>query len=93
VKCVVFYESADDVMTIAPVHYAAHRARIDEFHQRGLLLLIGTFGDVQKEGSMAVFTDREAAEEFIKEDPFVLNGVVRRWQLRDWNELLDSRSR
>jgi hypothetical protein len=35
---------------------------------------------------MAVFTSREAAEEFAGGDPFVLNGVVRSWQIREWNE-------
>jgi uncharacterized protein len=35
---------------------------------------------------MAVFTTREAAEEFAREDPFVVNGVVRDWQIREWNE-------
>jgi uncharacterized protein YciI len=37
---------------------------------------------------MAVFTTREAAEEFVKGDPFVLNGLVRRWTIREWNEPL-----
>ena len=37
---------------------------------------------------MAIFNTREAAEEFVKGDPFVLNGVVRSWQIRDWNEAL-----
>ena len=31
-KYVVFYESADDVASKAPMHFAAHRARGDEFH-------------------------------------------------------------
>jgi uncharacterized protein YciI len=37
---------------------------------------------------MAIFTTREAAEEFAKGDPFVLNGVVRDWQIREWDEVL-----
>ena len=37
---------------------------------------------------MAVFTSREAAEEFAKGDPFVLNGVVRSWHVREWGEAL-----
>jgi uncharacterized protein YciI len=39
-------------------------------------------------GALGVFTSREAAEEFIKGDPFVLNGVVGRYSLHDWNEVL-----
>jgi uncharacterized protein YciI len=88
-KWVLFYEAADDVLSRAPKHFPAHRARYEDFHARGSLLLIGTFGNPQSEGSMAVFSSREAAEEFAREDPFVVNGVVRTWELRQWNEVLD----
>jgi uncharacterized protein YciI len=27
-------------------------------------------------------------QEFAGGDPFVLNGVVRRWEVREWNEAL-----
>jgi uncharacterized protein YciI len=84
---VVLYESADDVLSRAPVHFPAHKARLDAFHERGDLVMVGTFGDPQAQCSMAVFRSREAAEEFVREDPFVLNGVVRAWQLREWNEI------
>ena len=83
---VVLYESADDVAGRAPVHFPAHKARLDEFHAAGDLILVGTFGDPQAQGSMAVLTSREAAEKFVAGDPFVLNGVVRRYEIRDWNE-------
>ena len=29
-----------------------------------------------------------AAEEFAKDDPFVLNGVVSNWHVREWDEVL-----
>jgi uncharacterized protein len=35
---------------------------------------------------MAVFASREAAEEFARDDPFVVNGVVRDWYIREWDE-------
>jgi uncharacterized protein YciI len=87
-KYVVFYDSADDVATKAPPHFAAHKARLDEFAGRGSLLMVGTFSNPQEEGSMAIFTTREAAEEFVRGDPFVLEGVVRAWHIREWNEVL-----
>ncbi|MEA2667550.1 MAG: uncharacterized protein QOJ33_484 [Chloroflexota bacterium] len=83
-KYVLQYESADDVRTKAPAHFAAHKARWHEFLDQGTLLMIGTFTDL--EGSMAVFSTREAAEEFARSDPFVLNGVVSSWRVREWNE-------
>ena len=85
-KYVLLYESADDVLAKAPAHFPAHSARGQEFHERGSLIAYGPFGDPQQEGSMAVFTSREAAEEFARGDPFVLNGVVRNWQIREWEE-------
>jgi uncharacterized protein YciI len=87
-KYVLFYESADDVMSKAPLHFEAHRARLEEFHARGELLMVGTFADPQAEGSMAIFATREAAESFVEGDPFVLNGVVRAWEIREWHEML-----
>ncbi len=86
VRYVLFYESSDDVRARAPVHFPSHRARLDEFHRRGLLLMVGLFG-TPEEGAMAIFTAREAAEEFARGDPFVLHGVVRRWYVREWNEI------
>jgi hypothetical protein len=88
VKYVLLYTSADDVLTRAPLHFGAHKARLDEFHARGQLLMVGTFGDPQTEGSMAVFATREGAEEFVAGDPFVREGVVARWELREWDEVL-----
>jgi hypothetical protein len=38
--------------------------------------------------AMGVFTSREAAEEFVSGDPFVLHGVVRSRRIRQWDELL-----
>jgi uncharacterized protein len=87
-KYVLFYDSADDVESKAPLHFAAHSARLQEFHARGTLLMVGAFANPQEEGSMAIFTSREAAEEFVADDPFVLNGVVRDWRIREWNEVL-----
>jgi uncharacterized protein len=89
-KYVMFYESADDVAAKAPAHFPAHLDRIRQFHDRGDLVMVGTFEDPQSQGSMGIFTSREAAEEFIADDPFVLNGVVRGYEVRGWSEILTS---
>jgi uncharacterized protein len=88
VKYVLFYESGADVASKAPPLFPAHQDRLDEFHDRGSLLLVGTFEDPQQNGSMAVFTTREDAEEFARDDPFVVHGVVARWRVLEWNEIL-----
>lgn len=85
-KDVLQYESAEEVRAKAPLHFAAHKAHWHAFLDQGTLLMIGTFSDL--EGSMAVFSSREAAEEFAHSDPFVLNGVVSSWRVREWNEAI-----
>lgn len=50
-------------------------------------VMAGPFAD-PAQGALGVFTSRAAAEEFVRDDPFVLNGVVGKWTLRDWNEVL-----
>jgi len=86
-KCVVFYETAADGLTKAAANYPAHKARIDEFVRRGELLMVGTWAD-PAEGALAIFRTREAAEDFVADDPFVKNGVVATVTLRDWKEIL-----
>ena len=83
VRYVLFYESGD--LSLAVEHFPAHQARYTEFMARGVLLSLGPFTD--RSGSIAVFTSREAAEEFLSADPFVLHGVVSKWHIREWREV------
>ncbi|MDT8991933.1 YciI family protein [Curvibacter sp. APW13] len=86
-KVLMFYETAPEAMPKAMEHFAAHRARLEEFHRRGVLLMAGPYG-VPPVGALGVFTDRAAAQEFVQGDPFVEHGVVSRYELQDWNEVL-----
>ena len=86
-KYVLFYESAPGVRENAPRHAAAHMARWADFRAGGTLLMIGPFA-IPEEGALAIFTTREAAQEFAAGDPFVLEGVVSKWYVREWNEAI-----
>ncbi len=87
-KYVMTYRAVEDFLPLAQQHGAAHVDRLHEFHDRGVLLMVGTFDEPMNGEAMGVFTTREAAEEFIAGDPFVLNGVVASWTVRPWNEVL-----
>jgi uncharacterized protein YciI len=84
-KYVLFYESAPDAATTAPLYFGAHKALWSRYAESGSLLLIGPFSGGS---AMAVFATREAAEEFAKQDPFVAHGVVRDWSIKEWHEAL-----
>jgi uncharacterized protein YciI len=87
-KYVMTYRAVEDFLPLAQQHYPAHAERVREFAGRGDLLMVGTFDEPMDGAAMGVFTTREAAEEFIAGDPFVLGGVVAGWTVRPWNEVL-----
>ncbi|WP_164704397.1 YciI family protein [Blastococcus litoris] len=87
-KTVMTYRAVEDFLPLAQQHGPAHVARLQEFSARGELLMVGTFDEPMNGDAMGIFTTREAAEEFIAGDPFVVNGVVASWTLRPWNEIL-----
>lgn len=86
-KYVMLYETTPAGMAKVPANFAAHRARLDEFHARGALLMAGPLTDGAG-GALGIFRTREAAEEFVRGDPFVQNGVVSKWTIREWKEVL-----
>jgi uncharacterized protein YciI len=65
--------------------YPRHKIVVDRYIQRGEVIGIGPFTD---RGNMAIFRTRAAAEEFVKEDPFILEGLVKSVAIRDWDDIL-----
>jgi uncharacterized protein YciI len=84
VKFVSFYDMAPGALPKLMEHFPAHRARLEEFHARGDLIAAGPLGN-PPEGAMGIFASREAAEAFIKDDPFVTAGLVSKWRVVEWN--------
>ncbi len=86
VFCVLKYASFEEAKTKAPDVIAAHVRRSKELQEGGTLLMAGAFLDKNDEplSTMAVTTSREAAEEYVKGDPFFLNGMMSKWYTREW---------
>jgi len=85
VKAVVIGESSGASMEALMAVYPRHKAVVDAFKARGEVIGIGPFLD---RGNMAIFRTREAAEAFAKQDPFVLEGLVKSYVIRDWNDTM-----
>jgi uncharacterized protein YciI len=84
-KAVVIGESAGAGMDAIMAVYPRHKAVVDKFVERGLVVGIGPFADG---GNMAIFRTREAAEEFCKEDPFILEGLVKSFSIKEWRDAM-----
>lgn len=82
-KFVVIGESAGASMEAIMAVYPRHKALVDAFVARGDVIGIGPFTD---RGNMAIFRTREAAEEFAAKDPFMLEGLVRAYVVREWDD-------
>jgi uncharacterized protein YciI len=84
------YASLEVAMHEAPDHIEAHIARSKIFHGRGDLLMGGAFLDQSEEpvSTMAVLASRQVAEDFVRGDPFVLKGMVSKWTIREWANML-----
>jgi len=84
-KTVVIGESSgatrDQIMAV----YPRHKAVVDAFVARGDVIGIGPFAD---RGNMAIFRTRAAAEAFVAQDPFVLEGLVKSVAIREWHDTM-----
>ncbi len=77
------YELAPDYLERRPAFRDAHLALAWAAVARGELLLGGAVGD-PVESALLLFTQAEAARAFPAADPYVVNGLVRRWSVVPW---------
>jgi uncharacterized protein YciI len=84
-KAVLIGESSGATMDAIMAVYPRHKQVVDAFVARGAVLGIGPFAD---RGNMAIFKTRADAEEFAKLDPFILEGLLKSYAIRDWNDSL-----
>jgi uncharacterized protein YciI len=82
-KAVVIGESSGATMEQVMAVYPRHKAVVDAFVARGEVIGIGPFAD---RGNMAIFRTREAAEAFVRQDPFALEGLVKSYTIREWGD-------
>ncbi len=82
-KAVLIGESSGAPMEEIMAVFPRHKVILDQYIERGEVLGAGPFMD---RGNMAIFSSREAAERFAQEDPFILEGLVKSFVIRDWND-------
>ena len=85
-KTVVIGEGSGATMEKIMSVYPRHKIVVDRYIQRSEVIGIGPFAD--KGGNMAIFKTRAAAEQFVTEDPFILEGLIKSFVIRDWNDNL-----
>jgi uncharacterized protein YciI len=85
----LFYEAGGDYEVRRTPFRAAHLAYARAAVARGELVLGGGVGN-PPDGAVIVFRgdSPDAAEAFAKSDPYVVNGVVKSWRVREWSTVV-----
>ena len=84
-KTVVIGEPSGATMENIMIVYPRHKVIVDKYIKMGEVIGIGPFGD---RGNMAIFKTRAAAEQFVTEDPFILEGIVKSFVMKDWHDTM-----
>lgn len=81
----LIYEAADDYVARRPAFREQHLRLAQAAREREELVLAGAFADPVN-GALIVFQvdDKSKVEEFARKDPYVVNGLVKRWEVRPW---------
>ena len=85
----LFYEVVDNYIERRAPLRAQHLALAEKSHSRGEMILGGAFSD-PPDRALLVFrgADKSVAESFAKNDPYVLNGLVKHWEVRAWTVVI-----
>jgi uncharacterized protein len=86
---ILFYDVADDYLARRGEFRERHLALARAAHERGEIVLAGALANP---ADAAVFVFRgpspAAAEAFARSDPYVQNGLVKAWRVREWTTVI-----
>jgi uncharacterized protein YciI len=83
------YEVVSDYLARRTAFRDQHLRYAGEAHTRGELLLGGAFAD-PADRALLVFRakDKSVVEDFARNDPYVINGLIARWEVRPWTVVI-----
>lgn len=85
----LIYDLVEDYLPRRAAFRQEHLALASAAHERGEIVLAGAFAD-PPDRALLIFraADRSLAESFARKDPYVLHGLVKRWQVRPWTVVI-----
>lgn len=88
----MIYDLVDDYMARRGAFREQHLKMAADAHTRGELMLGGAFAD-PPDKALLIFraNDSKVAESFARNDPYVLNGLVKHWEVRPWNVVIENK--
>jgi len=77
------YTYTDNVLEKRVPHRPEHLRLAGEFKSEGRLVMGGALGDLT--GATVIFRSKEDAEAFVSQDPYVKNGIVTGYEVKEWS--------
>lgn len=89
----LFYDGCEDYVARRAPFRDAHLRHAWAAHERGELLLGGALAN-PVDGAVLLFQGNtaEVASRFAERDPYVVNGLVTRWRVREWTTVVGRES-
>jgi uncharacterized protein YciI len=89
----LLYDLVDDYLDRRPPLRDEHLGLATAAHARGELVMAGALAD-PADRAVLVFRadDRSVAEAFARNDPYVTNGLVANWSVRNWTVVIGADS-
>jgi uncharacterized protein YciI len=86
---ILFYKTVENYIERRAAFRDAHLALARNSNEKGDLLLAGALAD-PADGAVLVFRGDgpEVAEDFARQDPYVLNGLIVEWKIRPWTVVI-----
>jgi uncharacterized protein len=85
----LLYELVDDYMERRPEFREEHLRLAREGQKRGELLLAGAYTDPPDGAALVFRADSDSVvREFVAHDPYVREGLVKRWSFRQWTVVI-----
>ena len=85
----LFYEGAHDYLERRPQFRNEHLKHAWAAQERGDLVVAGALaGPVDGAVLMFAGNDPSPAKSFARADPYVVNGLVARWHVREWTTVI-----
>lgn len=85
----LFYDVVDDYIQRRAAFRDVHLEHARAAHKRGDLILGGALANPSDKAVLLFRGDSPSvAEDFAREDPYVTNGVVTSWHVREWTTVV-----
>jgi uncharacterized protein len=88
---ILFYKTIEDYIEKRIPFREEHLTLANNARKKGELIMAGALAN-PPDGAVLIFKgdSPKIAEEFARQDPYVKNGLIKEWHVREWTVVIDN---